>query len=129
MFPLLLSISTLSTVDLGLTFWYIPVTMMPFAEPLELKIGWVVHICLCSLFDIKIEFWIFLHQIWGLGYEVSLNWQTYMVAGQTAGFLTKWKNTKMAFLTVHGAGHEVPTYKPEVALDLYVKFLAGEFTA
>ncbi len=68
-------------------------------------------------------------QIWDLGYEVSGNeWQTYMVNKQTAGFLTKWSNTKMAFLTVHGAGHEVPTYKPEVALDLYKRFLAGEFT-
>lgn len=34
-------------------------------------------------------------------------WQTYTVNQQTAGYLTKWTNTKMAFLTVHGAGHEV----------------------
>lgn len=67
--------------------------------------------------------------IWGLGYDVAANpWATYTVNEQVAGYLTKWKNTKFAFLTVHGAGHEVPTYKPEVALDLWKKYLAGEFT-
>lgn len=67
--------------------------------------------------------------IWSLGYEVAgAQWTPYMVNKQTAGFLTKWTNTKLGFLTVHGAGHEVPTYKPDVALDLFTRFLAGEFT-
>lgn len=67
--------------------------------------------------------------IWGLGYQVSGSaWQTYTVDGQTAGYLTKWKNTKLGFLTIHGAGHEVPTYKPEVALDMWSKYIKGEFT-
>jgi hypothetical protein len=43
--------------------------------------------------------------IWDLGYTVSGRaWQQYKVAGQTAGYLTKWENTKLAFATVHGAG-------------------------
>jgi carboxypeptidase C (cathepsin A) len=67
--------------------------------------------------------------IWDLGYNVSgLPWQTYTVNQQTAGYLTKWKNTNFGFLTVHGAGHEVPTYKPDVAFDLWKRYLAGEFT-
>jgi len=67
--------------------------------------------------------------IWSLGYELKRPfWQTYLVKGQTAGFLSKWTNTKLAFLTVHTAGHEVPTYVPEVALDLYQKYLSGDFT-
>jgi carboxypeptidase C (cathepsin A) len=67
--------------------------------------------------------------IWGLGYEISgKKWTTYTVSEQTAGYITKWKDTKMGFVTVHGAGHEVPTYKPEVALDLYVQYLAGKWT-
>lgn len=46
--------------------------------------------------------------IWDLGYELSGNgWDTYLVADQTAGYISKWKNTKLAFATVHGAGHEV----------------------
>jgi carboxypeptidase C (cathepsin A) len=68
--------------------------------------------------------------IWGMGYEASARtyWSPYVVAEQTAGFLTKWKDTKLGFLTVHGAGHEVPAYKPEVALDLFTRYLKGEFT-
>jgi carboxypeptidase C (cathepsin A) len=67
--------------------------------------------------------------IWDLGYEVAgKQWKTYYVADQTAGYLTQWKNTKLGFLTIHGAGHEVPAYKPEVALDMWTRYLNGEFT-
>lgn len=67
--------------------------------------------------------------IWSLGYELKRPfWSTYYVSGQTAGFLSKWTGTKLAFLTVHGAGHEVPTYVPEVSLDLFRKYLNGDFT-
>jgi carboxypeptidase C (cathepsin A) len=70
------------------------------------------------------------HWIWDMGYETSPKtfWRPYIVADQTAGFLTKWKDTNLAFLTIHGAGHEVPTYKPEAALDMFTKYLAGELT-
>jgi carboxypeptidase C (cathepsin A) len=68
--------------------------------------------------------------IWDLGYSVAGKaWQVYTVNQQTAGYFTQWKNTKLGFLTVHGAGHEVPTYKPDVALDLFTKYLNGEFTS
>jgi len=67
--------------------------------------------------------------IWDLGYEYAGKpWQPVTFNGQTAGYLTQWKNTGLAFETVHGAGHEVPTYKPDVALDLWTKYLAGELT-
>lgn len=65
--------------------------------------------------------------IWDLGYRTAGRpWQAYTVANQTAGYITKWANTKLAFATVHGAGHEVPTYKPEVALHLWHSYLDGE---
>jgi carboxypeptidase C (cathepsin A) len=68
--------------------------------------------------------------IWDLGYQPKGKiWQKYEVAGQTAGYFSEWKDTKLGFLTVHGAGHEVPTYKPEVALDLFTRYLKGEFTS
>ncbi|CAE7566461.1 SCPL28 [Symbiodinium microadriaticum] len=67
--------------------------------------------------------------IWGLGYEVTGRmYQAYEVAGQMAGYATKWAGAKLGFVTVHGAGHEVPTYKPEVALELWKKYLNGEWT-
>ena len=68
--------------------------------------------------------------IWDLGYEPKGKiWRKYEVAGQVAGYFSEWKDTKLGFLTVHGAGHEVPTYKPEIALDMFSKYLAGEFTS
>jgi carboxypeptidase C (cathepsin A) len=67
--------------------------------------------------------------IWDLGYTLSdTHWQTYAVNDQVAGYLTKWENTKLGFLTVHNAGHEVPTYVPDVALDMFNRYLHGEFT-
>ena len=67
--------------------------------------------------------------IWGLGYEVTGRmYQAYEVAGQMAGYATKWAGAKLGFVTVHGAGHEVPAYKPEVALELWKKYLNGEWT-
>jgi hypothetical protein len=67
--------------------------------------------------------------IWDLGYTVSgKQWQAYTVNGQTGGYITKWANTKFAFATVRAAGHEVPTYKPDVAYWLWESFLKGELT-
>ena len=48
--------------------------------------------------------------IWDLKYNVSSTfWQTYHVDRQPAGYLTTWKDVGLAFMTVHGAGHEVRT--------------------
>ena len=67
--------------------------------------------------------------IWDLGYETSRrNWETYTYNDQTAGYFTAWKDTKLGFLTIRGAGHEVPTYKPEIALDMFKKYLNGYWT-
>lgn len=64
--------------------------------------------------------------IWDLGYEVKgRRWQQYKVSNQTAGYMTQWKNTGLTFMTVHGAGHEVPTYQPEIALYLFNEYIAG----
>jgi carboxypeptidase C (cathepsin A) len=64
--------------------------------------------------------------IWDLGYDVKgRRWQQYKVANQTAGYVTKWKDTGLTFMTVHGAGHEVPTYQPEIALYLFNEYMAG----
>lgn len=68
--------------------------------------------------------------IWDLGYNISGHmWSPYQVNNQTAGYITQWKDTNMAFATVHGAGHEVPAYTPSIALYLYNAFLDGDLTA
>jgi carboxypeptidase C (cathepsin A) len=67
--------------------------------------------------------------IWDLGYKPTSRrgiWETYLVNDQLGGYYTEFEGN-LGFLTVHGAGHEVPTYQPEVALDLFTKYLNGEW--
>lgn len=69
--------------------------------------------------------------IYDLGFPVSSLWKTWYVDGQTAGYLTRFetpfgKESRFSFLTVHFAGHEVPTYKPKEALVLFEMFLNNE---
>lgn len=69
------------------------------------------------------------HWIWDLGYEVKGRmYQPYEVSQQMAGYATKFDGVKFGFVTVHGAGHEVPAYKPEVALYLWKTYLEGGWT-
>jgi hypothetical protein len=63
-----------------------------------------------------------------LGFPLVSDWETWYVNGQTAGYISKFKTpyskeSRFSFMTVHGAGHEVPTYKPKEALDLFEKYL------
>lgn len=64
--------------------------------------------------------------VWDLGYSpAGREWTSYLVNNQVGGYLTTFKGVKFAFATVHGAGHEVPTYKPAVALKLFQAYIAG----
>jgi len=74
------------------------------------------------------QFWIY-----DLGYDALKGhlWQPWDVNGQTAGFVTHFDlgnpSSSFVFATVHGAGHEVPAYRPLEALELFKKFLSGEW--
>ena len=68
--------------------------------------------------------------IYDLGFSVSSLWNTWYVDGQTAGYITKFntppkgsKDTRFSFITVHFSGHEVPTYKPKEALELFQMYI------
>lgn len=58
-------------------------------------------------------------------------WLTWHVNDQTAGYATKfnttYENNSFMFITVHGAGHEVPAYKPAEAFDLWERFLTDSW--
>jgi hypothetical protein len=43
-----------------------------------------------------------------------------------AGYAMSWKVNNFTFATVKGAGHEVPRYKPRVALTLLDNFISGK---
>lgn len=59
------------------------------------------------------------------------DWNEWTLNHQTAGFLTHFDlgehtKSKFIFATVHGAGHEVPAYRPMEALALFTNFLNDE---
>jgi carboxypeptidase C (cathepsin A) len=68
--------------------------------------------------------------IYDLGFSVDSLWKTWYVDGQVAGYITKFntppvgsKDNRFYFMTVHFAGHEVPTYKPKEALELFEMYI------
>lgn len=70
--------------------------------------------------------------IWDLGFPVKSEWKTWMVDGQTAGYTTHFKtpfsnDPRLSFITVHYAGHEVPTYKPKEAFILFQSYLNNDY--
>ncbi|XP_010527286.1 PREDICTED: serine carboxypeptidase-like 20 isoform X2 [Tarenaya hassleriana] len=60
-----------------------------------------------------------------LGYNVTDGWRPWMLDDQVAGYIQGYSNN-LTFLTIKGAGHTVPEYKPRESLSFYSRFLAGE---
>jgi len=65
--------------------------------------------------------------IYKLGYQITAPWTAWTLPNdeQVAGYITRFQG--LNFVTVHTAGHEVPTYQPERALQLFQNFLNGDF--
>jgi len=59
--------------------------------------------------------------MWNLGYPVTKQWSSWKHNGQVAGFEVRFAGIR--FATVHGAGHEVPAFKPSQSLQLLQGFL------
>ncbi|GLT87817.1 hypothetical protein SLE2022_058770 [Rubroshorea leprosula] len=66
-------------------------------------------------------------QAWtrSIGYNVIDEWRPWLSTGQVAGYLQGYSHN-LTFLTIKGAGHTVPEYKPREALDFYRRWLDGE---
>ena len=58
--------------------------------------------------------------VWGMGEPLSA-WKPWYSQGQVAGYSVEFPG--MRFSTVHGAGHMVPSTRPQQAYDMFVKFL------
>jgi hypothetical protein len=53
------------------------------------------------------------------------------VNNQTAGYITEFDlgdtESSFIFVTVHGAGHEVPAYRPLEAFSLFKSYFSGKW--
>jgi len=57
-----------------------------------------------------------------LGISQTTAWTEWLVNTQVAGYLTKYQDN-FSFITVKGAGHMVPEYKPVQALEMFSRWL------
>ncbi|KAG6738581.1 hypothetical protein POTOM_058201 [Populus tomentosa] len=66
-------------------------------------------------------------QAWtrSLGYKIVDEWRSWMSDEHVAGYLQGYDNN-LTFLTVKGAGHTVPEYKPRESLDFLSRWLDGK---
>ncbi|CAI0561262.1 unnamed protein product [Linum tenue] len=60
-----------------------------------------------------------------MGYKIVDKWRPWISNGEVAGYTQGYENN-LTFLTIKGAGHTVPEYKPKEALNFYSRFLAGK---
>jgi carboxypeptidase C (cathepsin A) len=64
----------------------------------------------------------------GISGKSSQTWVPWVVNQQTAGYVTVFDlgagaHAKFSFVTVHGAGHEVPSFRPNEALVMFKNYL------
>ncbi|XP_038979108.1 serine carboxypeptidase 1-like [Phoenix dactylifera] len=59
-----------------------------------------------------------------LGLPIKSPWRPWQANGEVAGYVVAYKG--LTFVTVRGAGHEVPSYQPEKALVMISAFLKGK---
>ena len=72
--------------------------------------------------------------IWTIGADPLANmfWKPWKHENQTAGYITKFDlgenaTSSFIFVTVHGAGHEVPAYRPSEALAMFSSYFTGQW--
>ncbi|CAM9655638.1 unnamed protein product [Heterosigma akashiwo] len=70
------------------------------------------------------QLWLY-QMVQELGLETKSSWHKWFYNGEVAGYIVAFEK-QFRFATVHGAGHEVPAYKPGESLKLFNAFLDGD---
>ncbi|KAG7349775.1 serine carboxypeptidase [Nitzschia inconspicua] len=75
--------------------------------------------------------------IWDIGatWKEKNVWNPWTVGNQTAGYLTQFdvprsttgEKGSFSLVTIHGAGHEVPAYRPMESFEMLTAFLSGKW--
>ena len=71
--------------------------------------------------------------IYDVGFQPKADcfWKAWKTEGEVAGYATRFElgttDGQFTFATVHGAGHEVPAYRPMEALEMFRMVLAKEW--
>ncbi|KAG8083286.1 hypothetical protein GUJ93_ZPchr0015g6922 [Zizania palustris] len=60
-----------------------------------------------------------------MGYRVIDHWRPWYIGEQIAGYTQGYEHN-LTFITIKGAGHTVPEYKPKETLAFYSHWLSGE---
>ncbi|XP_059628653.1 serine carboxypeptidase-like 20 [Cornus florida] len=60
-----------------------------------------------------------------LGYQILDEWRSWVSNDQVAGYTQGYANN-LIYLTIKGAGHTVPEYKPRESLDFYSRWLEAK---
>jgi len=61
-----------------------------------------------------------------LGLPVKAPWHAWTLDNQVAGYATVYDLNNFTFVSVKGAGHMVPEYKPKQALELFHRFINNQ---
>jgi cathepsin A (carboxypeptidase C)/serine carboxypeptidase-like clade 2 len=93
------------------------------------------YLCLTFLFTVCVVCSTAATQSWiyniGVDPKPEKFWNAWHVNNQTAGYVTEFDlgetDSSFLFVTVHGAGHEVPAYRPVEALSLFKSYFSGEW--
>merc|ERR1711879_1070629 len=58
--------------------------------------------------------------------ETLSEFDPWLINGEVGGFVKQWEN--IAFMTVRGAGHEVPEYEPQRGLELWRRYITNNYS-
>ncbi|KAL3497360.1 hypothetical protein ACH5RR_040092 [Cinchona calisaya] len=57
---------------------------------------------------------------------ISNSWRAWYRDGEVGGYVQDYEDNKLTFLTVRGAGHQVPSYRPDRGLSVVSHFITGK---